>query len=353
MARYPQIRPGHLALFALVFLAPLLATLSPASAFQSGNWYGNANYEDDGSFRDCTMTATYQSGITLGFIISRDYDWGMVLVNDGWNLKVGSAQDISLEIDDRPKISAIAKVIDSKGIVIPLENSDEVLDAMRHGHLLTVHTGSGDLEFELHGSSTAIQALATCVKQQLAMEKNGGPGGGAFADLQAEPDEAEADDTKLFHGSEAIVFASNLLADAGITDYTMLDPDKNPLSGFDVVWTYSNGLIGALTGYKNMQDVDLDEAADIMISDDAKSCTGNFSSGKKMAGPVGSVNIRRLYTACRGDADPIEIHYTLFKTPAGHIIQIAHIRLDDKQVPPDELANADDAFLAPPVVGDM
>ena len=30
------------------------------------------------------MTARCQSGITLAFIISRDFEWGLVLVDDKW-----------------------------------------------------------------------------------------------------------------------------------------------------------------------------------------------------------------------------------------------------------------------------
>ena len=56
------------------------ALCSPlAGAFTSGGWQGQANHDDDGTFRDCTMTANFANGITLAFIISRDFGWGLVL----------------------------------------------------------------------------------------------------------------------------------------------------------------------------------------------------------------------------------------------------------------------------------
>lgn len=185
----------------------------------------------------------------------------------------------------------------------------------------------------------------------------------AFAGLpaKAEP-EAEAsseplqeeDGNRLFSGTEAVVFASNLLADAGITRYTILDPAENPMEGFDVVWTYRDGIIGALAGYKNMADVDLDEAADQVIADDGASCSSGFASGRKGGDTFGEVIVRRLFTACRSGPDPLEIHYTLFKTPAGHILQLAHISLGPREeMEGGSLAQVDDAFLGDSVVSEL
>ncbi|MFD0988351.1 hypothetical protein [Methyloligella solikamskensis] len=192
-------------------------------------------------------------------------------------------------------------------------------------------------------------------------------GNSDFAGLQANADpeiEAAADDTsdedseggdhQLFTGSEAVVFASNLLADAGITKYRILDPSENPMQGFDVVWTYDNGIIGALAGYKDMADVDLDEAVDQIMADDSSACDARFISGKKKGDKIQNVIVRRLFTGCRSGEDPMEIHYTLFKTPAGHILQIAHISLGSQDaIEGEELAHADDAFLGPSVVSEL
>ena len=93
----------------------VLMVCGQASAFKSGNWNGDANNDDDGKFRDCTMLAEYNSGITLAFIITRDFDWGLVLANDKWNLEVGSTQQITLAVDSRQPIPATAKPSTPKG----------------------------------------------------------------------------------------------------------------------------------------------------------------------------------------------------------------------------------------------
>jgi flavorubredoxin len=59
---------------------------TPAGAFESGGWEGGANTDETGKFSDCTMTADYQNGITLAFIISRDFggDWSSSTTNGSW-----------------------------------------------------------------------------------------------------------------------------------------------------------------------------------------------------------------------------------------------------------------------------
>lgn len=326
-------------LFKVLGLASLLAATiafaAPAYAFTSGGWEGQANHDEDGTFRDCTMTADYANGITLAFIISRDFGWGLVLANDKWNLQVGSEEVVTLAVDKLSPIHGIAKVVDAHGILVPLENADQVVEAMRHGHTLGVITPSGEVSFKLSGTRDAIAALAECVSENLAAEKAGR--------IEAEaPKDSEDNGNKLFTPSEAAAFASDLLASAGITNYEMEDPQETPMPSFDVVWKYANGIVAALVGYKDMGSADLDEAANQVMVDDAKNCKGAFASGKKISEPADQVSVKRLYTSCRSTGKSVEIHYTLVKTGSGHLILIAHLNLGEAT---GDVANADSAFL--------
>jgi hypothetical protein len=324
----------------------VLVLCGQAYAFKSGNWNGDANNDENGKFRDCTMLAEYNSGITLAFIITRDFDWGLVLANDKWNLETGSTQDVTLAVDSRQPIPATAKAVDSKGLLISLENTGPVVDAMRHGRLLKIVTESGEVSFRLTGTRDAIAKLSRCVGNHMDAEK-ANSGDQAFAALESKPkasggDTEKQNQNRLFTSSEAVVFASNLLASAGITGYQMMDPAKNPMPNFDAVWTYQNGIMGAIAGYKDMGAVDLDEAASVVMADDSKSCKGDFASGKKQSSPTDSIGVKRLFTACRTDDSSLEIHYTLLKTDSGHLVQIAHMKMGDAT---GDVADADSAFL--------
>jgi len=141
------------------------------AAFISGVWQGDANYDTEGKFSDCTMTAQAESGVLLGFVISKDYAWGLVLADETRTFEVGTTEAVVLVIDQRDPIPAMAKVIDVHGIVIPLENSELVLDALREGKVLTIVAKEAKISFKLTGTREAIAELAACVSEHLGSEK--------------------------------------------------------------------------------------------------------------------------------------------------------------------------------------
>src|SRR5262245_27171281 len=143
----------------------MILYVAPACPYTSVGWEGQANHDEDGTFRYCTMTADFANGITLAFIISRDFGWGLVLANNKWNLQVGGEEAVTLAVDKLSPIHGVAKVVDAHGILVPLENADTVVDAMRHGHTLAVITPSGEVSFKLSGTRDAIAALAECASE--------------------------------------------------------------------------------------------------------------------------------------------------------------------------------------------
>src|SRR4029450_10361410 len=149
------------ALFFAPFVVAVLSAAGPdKGSFTSGVWHGKANYDGDGKFSDCTMTAQSKSGVLLGFVISKDFDWGLVLADERRGFEVGTAVAVVLLIDARKPIRAIAKVMDATGILIPLESTNPVLDALRHGKVLTIVAGGTKFSFKLTGTRDAIAALA-------------------------------------------------------------------------------------------------------------------------------------------------------------------------------------------------
>jgi hypothetical protein len=154
-----------------LLLAASVAPLPQGASFVSGVWQGEANYDSDGSFRDCTMTAQSESGVLLGFVISKDFDWGLVLADEEREFEVGSTHAVLLLVDSRDPIPALAKVVDPHGILIPLEDSGPVIEAMREGKALTIQTEGMTVSFKLTGTRDAIAQLAACVTESKTTEK--------------------------------------------------------------------------------------------------------------------------------------------------------------------------------------
>ena len=152
-------------LFAPLLLAAVAAAEAPKDSFTSGVWNGDANYDADGQFSDCTMTAAAKDGVLLGFVISADFDWGLVLADETRTFEVGARKAVLLLVDKRDPIAAVAKVVDTHGILIPLENSDPVIEAMRHGKVLRIATDGTEFSFKLTGTADAIASLAACVTE--------------------------------------------------------------------------------------------------------------------------------------------------------------------------------------------
>ena len=62
-------------------------------------------------------------------------------------------------------------MVDPHGILIPLETSDPVLEAMREGKVLTIQTEGMKVSFKLTGTRDAIAELAACVTENKTTEK--------------------------------------------------------------------------------------------------------------------------------------------------------------------------------------
>ena len=158
-------------LFAPSLLAAVAGTAPVQDSFTSGVWHGKANYDGDGKFSDCTMTAESEKGILLGFVISKDFDWGIVIADEARTLEVGTRKAVLLLIDEADPIAAVAKVVDIHGILIPLENSDPVVEAVRAGTVLRIVTDGAEFSFKLTGTRDAIADLAACVTEHEGTER--------------------------------------------------------------------------------------------------------------------------------------------------------------------------------------
>jgi hypothetical protein len=158
-------------LFASLLAPGLWLSGTVHAAFISGVWQGDANFDTEGRFSDCAMTAQASSGVLVGFIISKNFDWGLVLADESRKFEVGTTEVVALHIDQRDPIRTIAKIVDVHGIVIPLENSASVLDGLREGEVLTVVGEKIRISFKLTGTRAAIAALAACVTENLNSAK--------------------------------------------------------------------------------------------------------------------------------------------------------------------------------------
>src|SRR5262245_57382565 len=100
----PRIRPrgSAMTMRALLFASLVVGLFAAADrdqgAFTSGVWRGKANFDAGGKFSDCSMTAESKTGVLLTFVISKDFDWGLVLADERRNFEVGTTEAVVLLI---------------------------------------------------------------------------------------------------------------------------------------------------------------------------------------------------------------------------------------------------------------
>ena len=95
----------------------------------------------------------------------------MIILKDICGATDRETEAVVLLIDQRDPIPAIAKVVDVHGIVIPLKDSDPVLEALREGKVLTIVAKEAKISFKLTGTKEAIAELAACVTEHINSEK--------------------------------------------------------------------------------------------------------------------------------------------------------------------------------------
>ncbi len=326
----------------MVFLASTLfaSGVGHAERFVSGHWLGTSHSDKSGKFSLCAMNATYKSGISLQFLITRDFTWGIQLINPSWNLRKGARSEVSLHIDDRIPLLATGIVTSKSAITIGLTGIKNSVRNLRRGHVLDIKTNSGTVSFNLTGTFEGISRLSKCVTRQLLAE-NRASGSNPFASLQSKSKNQNAD---RIDRAAATVFVTNLLSEAGVTGFKILTPEQHVLTGQDVMWTQPNGLVGAFTVIKDAKDISVDDAVAFVMGVESKNCEGNFASGKKQsANQKGAISVRRLFTACQSQDGNIENHHTLIKTSSGMIMRL--LFASEGSGASDELEKSDEAFL--------
>ena len=107
----------------LLLFVPLTALSKPISdRFFVGKWAGNAYANSEGRFTHCSITAIYESGTTLGFSISSDYELLIGLGKKGWELTTGLEYTVALDVDGRSLGSYSATPVMQKSIWFNLGN---------------------------------------------------------------------------------------------------------------------------------------------------------------------------------------------------------------------------------------
>jgi hypothetical protein len=133
--------------------------------FSVGNWSAGA-YTAPGlmTFDHCAAEVQYQNGVTLGFAVTRDYQWSMAFYDPNWQLTPGASYPISFTIDYSQPSTATAIAFDVSAVDVPLAPDASLFRRFMDGERLRVVAAEESFDFNLTDTSQMLPDLLNCVR---------------------------------------------------------------------------------------------------------------------------------------------------------------------------------------------
>ncbi|WP_119168943.1 hypothetical protein [Algihabitans albus] len=164
----------------LLALGPRVAKAEKLESFEVAGWVGGAYAEDDGRFSHCSLGATYNSDITLVFLMD-DAGLYLMLGKPGWRLPLGEQYQLTLRVDQSWQRQLPGLVTGEAELTIPIGDDADALRSLKQGRFLGMDARHESFGFKLEGTMKALSLLERCVERRLyagSLNPFGGPGEG-------------------------------------------------------------------------------------------------------------------------------------------------------------------------------
>jgi hypothetical protein len=309
-ARKPAPEARHCCLSGVaVALAIFLAagTAMAQDGFISGGWKGGPELnEETGAFARCAMRLEYGGGETLRLLLSPDGDLGVAVANAGRWLADGAERPVGISLDDTDIGMHAARISDGEYLSVRVPFAVSSIDRLGLANQLNISLLDRVLNFPLTGIGRAMPLLLQCLGQALAPRM--GPYG-PFA-APGEGGDGTASDGGASSEGEATVMA--LLADAGLTDFTLVPTGSKPPGA---LYAWSDGkTVGALFAVA-AGSVSLDLLTTLVLGDIAAHCQGELVHGSRAATLAGEIPARYTVASCWGAAGSHFLVGSAWRTP--------------------------------------
>ncbi len=322
----------------LAFAASTMAFVGSAEAYrynriQYGTWKGGVYINDKtNEFSHCAVSAAYKSGVTLFFSVTRRQKWQVGFSKKSWNLTVGKIFSVRYQVDRRQVYSGKAKARTKKLAVINLPGSSRLFNQMRRGRLLKVEAGDDLLKFNLTGTSNMLTKLLRCsrrnknlyVDRPLASANSSGgtnssnsfSSNNSASNNNSTPQKAPPKRRKGIspeHRQEAAQWFKSTLASSDV-EYRVVPNQGSAQKMYKknaIVWRVGRktGIVGTMRIFPKRKPESMESS---VLAYEARACKGDFASRFLKNDGVGTRNIRRLVTTCRGkDGRNWNVYYAL------------------------------------------
>ena len=285
-----------------------------------GVWLIEAfTFDDNTAFSHCTMSASYDDGVSLIFYLDNEFYWGIRLVGKSWRLKSGDEYDVQVTVDDAKPTRLVAEVSDTRWVHIAVEGNDRLFDQMRTGRMLYIDTSAELMSFNLQGTSRGLLALFDCVDRRVRTATHTNPFEPSSASTGENPfaqESAQDHAGKVGGQAEANDITARLLQRAGIANYQVKDGSPDPL-GFSTIWRNGKGVIGALLVVTEGGREDAEESLGAMMDGTREDCAGKFVSNLDASVRMHGAYMPRAYAGCSDGGKSVMMYLSAFQRRQG------------------------------------
>lgn len=230
----------------------------------------------------------------------------MGFVSAAWKLSKGATYDIAFTVDDMSPISATAVALSQDHVAVRLQDSSELFARFRRGNVLSVAAADRVFRFNLTGTSQLLPILLRCAMNNGNTEIVANPFERSKPIVTKTKPAISSGSDRAAERAEATTLAANLLSQAGIQGFVLLDPKYLPSIKADAKWR-AGDVFGMITIVPDIPAAQISEVPALLIASDAKSCKGTFLSGAIQDDPNSSLS--RIFTTCNDGKGTLTVYY--------------------------------------------
>lgn len=318
---------------------PVLATLALCSivaeariveSFNVRGWRGDAFVSDKtGQFDSCVAIAKYRSQISMSVQVDSNYNWWIGFSAPGWTMTPGENIPLSYRIDRGAWQQGTAVAISAELARMPMPAGGYIITRFRRGRILTVSDKSNTFKFRLTGTSRLLARLARCVDKN-SKRYGVGPSASSTPSPQPSPSSSSqapavaatvTSDPKLVIEATQALF--NVMGNLGIrgVNFQHESNRKKALKNIHAIAANEHRTLAAHVYPSGKYETEKVILANI-ISEAAKTCEGDFSSGTGTQNTDGSTLHFGQSSCNAGDVATIE-HYAITARSRGGVFVYA------------------------------
>lgn len=301
----------------MLAVAPVHGGNIPGSAFESGNWEGEA-YTDDatGLFSHCVIGAAYENGDALLFGVTRAATVTVGVVAPGLRMTEGETFPVILQVDGRTTFQAVGAAASSDVAYLEIEDFSRALNAFKRGYTLDIFALGAEGNFSLTGTYRALDAATRCATRYFGYSS---------------PRRPEAPQTSQIDPALTYQIATSMITELGLSDaryLTQAELREIELAGSAYWVSEATGVEGGAMLFDLSTDPRSIRETDTTVAEYlSRGCLGDVATMAKSV--EGEFPARQVRVLCVHDGSTRESYATT--TDVGSFRLISVLRFDAAQ----------------------